>query len=503
MGSVRIPPELERAVRIAHVPEAARMLVRQLGPCTLRVTLGGDLAFHRALPKLLKLASLEPSSLALDVTPAAGATAVTLARGDRSVEIAWESLREPLEGILETALASLVSSREALGVAREAHRELARLEALHVAAGMMLDQSTTGPRTRRTAREDPLEHALATFLSAVTAGSGLGMHRAALFLRDVQRGAFSGYLGVGPADRAEAHRTWESLEEQAVPFEKQLALASTTGAFGERVKTITLHKEPEVIAAVEQGLQHCRGVSAELRRALFAIEPGDAFVLVPLEVKGHVLGLLYADRCFSTEELSPAVLDNLARFAWHGALAWETLRLLYEVEHLARTDSLTGLLNRREFESRFTQERSRAVRSTSPLSVLVLDLDEFRAVNERAGHEGGDNTLRVVGKILLGNLRSHDVAARFGGDEFVVLLPGASPLEAALVARRIGVAAHRRGVSLSIGAASYPEDSDHPDDLFGLADKNLYDAKARGRGRASLGSGNETLIFADEEPEPG
>lgn len=501
---VQNPPWLERAVRIAHVSEASRMLVRRLGPLKLRVSLGGDLAFHRSIPKLIKLATLEPASLSLETMLDAEATNVVLCRGEVDVDVAWESLGDPVETILEDALAKLFEPRETLRLAFEAHRELARLEALHVASAMMLDNQADGPRTRRPSREDPLEHALATFLSAITAGSGLGMHRAALFIRNPQQGTFTGHMGVGPADEAEAHRTWESLEEQAVPFEKQLALASTAGAFGDAVRRTSLHREQEVVAAiVEGGKLFTDGLSADLSRALFAIEPAPPFVLAPLEVKGHVLGLLYADRKYARDAaIGEAVVHNLRRFVSHGALAWETLRLLYEVEHLARTDPLTGLLNRREFEARFTHERSRATRSGTSLSLLVLDLDEFRAVNEKAGHEGGDNILRGVGKTLLANLRSHDVAARFGGDEFVILLPGASPLESALVARRIGVAAHRRGASLSIGSASYPEDSDHPDDLFGIADRNLYDAKSKGRGRASLGEGNEPIVFADEDEAP-
>ncbi len=466
----------------------------------LHVSLGGDLAFHRSIPKLIKLANLEPGSLALETTLDAPATQVVLRRNDVTVDVAWESLGDPIEVILEAALATLFDSRTVLRVALEAHRELARLEALDLASAMMLDHRAEGPRTRRTPREDPLEHALATFLSAITAGSGLGMHRAALFIRSPQLGTFAGHMGVGPADEAEAHRTWESLEEQAVPFEKQLVLTSTAGPFGDAVRRATLHREPEVVSAiVENGRIITDPLSAELSRALFAIEPTCPFVLAPLEVKGHVLGLLYADRRYARDGISETLLHNLRRFVAHGALAWETLRLLYEVEHLARTDPLTGLLNRREFEARFTQERSRATRAGTALSLLVLDLDEFRAVNEKAGHEGGDNILRSVGKTLLANLRSHDVAARFGGDEFVILLPGATPLEAALVARRIGVAVHRRGASLSIGTASYPEDSDHPDDLFGIADRNLYDAKSKGRGRASLGAGNEPIVFADED----
>ena len=183
----------------------------------------------------------------------------------------------------------------------------------------------------------------------------------------------------------------------------------------------------------------------------------------------------------------------------HAGLVWETRNLLRRVEELARHDALTALLNRRAFEERYAEERMRAQRANAPMALLLIDLDHFREVNNEKGHAAGDATLRAFGALLKAELRALDVAARFGGDEFVVLLPGAASFEAALVARRLGVAAHRRGISLSIGAATFPEDTDHPDDLLGLADKNLYAAKSAGRGRASLSSTTAPLVFAEEE----
>ncbi len=491
------PPDFDRTVRIANVSESVRRLWRRIGPVTLQVTLGADAHFHKTLPKLLKLASLEPKHLLLEQTEGGGATSVAFVRGATRLEIEWESLGQPLESLINEVAARLLSPSELVGIAHGAFGELARLDALHAALGVMLDHSAVGPKTKRSALEDPLEHALATFLGAITAGSGLGFHRAALFVSD-GRGGFQGHLGIGPADAAEAHRTWESLEEQAIPFERQLAGGSTVGRFGELVRKTTLDRSAEAQQALASVrlFERTEGPQCEGLRSLAA---PSRFVLAPVVVQEHVLGLVYADRKFSDEPLDPELVHNLGNFAAHGGLAWETLRLLKEVQQLARTDGLTGLLNRREFESRFTHERSRAQRGKTPLSLLVLDLDEFREVNHKDGHEGGDRVLRTVGKILSATLRAHDVAARFGGDEFVVLLPDAGALEAAQVARRIGVTAHRRSVSLSIGTASYPEDSDYPDDLFGIADKNLYEAKAAGRGRASLGSGNAPLVFADED----
>ncbi len=491
------PPDFDRAVRIANVSESVRRLWRRIGPATLRVNLGADAHFHKTLPKLLKLASLEPTHLLLEQTVGGDATSVAFVRGATTLEIAWESLGQPLDRLINDVAARLLTPHELVGIAHSAFGELARLDALHSALGVMLDHSAAGPKTRRSALEDPLEHALATFLGAITAGSGLGFHRAALFVSDGRDG-FQGQLGIGPADDAEAHRTWESLEEQAIPFEKQLAVGSTVGRFGELVRKAALNRKAEAAQAV-QGARVFDRMSGPECEGLRSLAAPRWFVLAPVVVQEHMLGMVYADRKFSDEPIDPELVRNLGNFVEHGGLAWETLRLLKEVQQLARTDVLTGLLNRREFESRFTHERSRAQRGKSSLSLLVIDLDDFREVNHKEGHEGGDRVLRNVGKILSGTLRAHDVAARFGGDEFVVLLPDAGALEAAQVARRIGVTAHRRGVSLSLGTASFPEDSDYPDDLFGLADKNLYEAKAAGRGRASLGSGNAPLVFADED----
>lgn len=496
-----LPAELERATRIANVPESLRALVRRVGPLALRVGLGDDAHFHATLPQLLKLAQLEPEAVSLSFEPGLGATTVTLSRGGERVELPWESLSSSLGDVLIDGLSRLMSPGAALGVAHAASRELARLDALHLALGAMIDPALSRSRGRGPQFDDPVEHALSIFLAAVTAGSGLGFHRAALFVRDPQRRMFVGHMGVGPVDEAEAHRTWESLEAEAVPFERQLAAASPGGRFGERVRGVELPVESELCAAAIGGALPFERDACPPLGGLAKLEPAASFALVPVAVGERILGMLYVDRRFSGDVLDAALLSNLVRFVAHAALAWETLRLLREVQELARTDALTGLLNRRELEARFTQERSRAQRGGSNLSLLVIDLDEFHEINQRKGHEGGDAVLRTVAKILSSTLRSHDVAARFGGDEFVIVLPGAGTLEAASVARRVGVAAHRRGVSLSVGAASFPEDTDHPDDLFGLADKNLFAAKEAGRGRASFGGDASALVFAEEDEQ--
>lgn len=485
-----LPNGIELAVRIASVPLPARLLVQKLGPFELLVTLGSDAAFFRTLPQLLKLGVLEPAAFKVSIETGAPTTLLVLLKGDARCELAWETLNDPFEELLLTALRAVTPAVDAVDAALDLARALGRGQALRAVVATML----AAPK---------LDQALAAFLAGVTAGSGLGFHRAALFVFDAARKTHVGSHAIGPADEAEAHRIWESVEAESVSFEKQLGRAKSQSVFADLVRGIHLtagdDARDEIALALAGDTVRFERPRGPVSGALRALQPAAEFVLARVAVRDHVLGLLYADMRFGDGMVAPDIAAHVSDFVAQAALAWETLRLLREVQELARTDPLTGLPNRREFEHRFTQERSRILRSKESLSLLIVDLDHFREVNNQKGHEAGDAHLKAVGKVLRGALRTNDVCARFGGDEFIILLPAAGALEAALVARRVGVAAHRRGISFSVGAASFPEDCDHPDDLVSIADKNLFAAKDAGRGRASLSGESAPLVFAEED----
>ena len=177
------------------------------------------------------------------------------------------------------------------------------------------------------------------------------------------------------------------------------------------------------------------------------------------------------------------------------ALVLENLRLLESVETLARHDGLTGLFNRREFETRMQEEQSRAQRLGSQCALLLLDLDHFKALNHDQGHKAGDELLQAVGVLLRSTLRSHDIVARFGGDEFAVLVTDTNAEQAVAIARRIGAQALEQGISLSIGGSLWPRDNEDTSVLFAEADACLSAAKRDGRGRVHI-EGVAGAVFA-------
>jgi len=172
-----------------------------------------------------------------------------------------------------------------------------------------------------------------------------------------------------------------------------------------------------------------------------------------------------------------------------------------QLERLSITDGLTGLYNRRHFDAMFDAEWQRALRADEPLTVLMLDVDEFKAYNDHYGHQAGDRCLQEIAVVLTQtNRRSADLNARYGGEEFVVLLPGC---DAALVADRaerirseveLRSLPHARSttsrvVTVSIGAAAaHPQWGEHPYALLKAADDALYDAKRTGRNRVVVSS---------------
>ena len=165
-----------------------------------------------------------------------------------------------------------------------------------------------------------------------------------------------------------------------------------------------------------------------------------------------------------------------------------------DLQQKSSTNELTGLFNRRFLAKAFGMELSRSERSGKPLAVLMIDIDHFKAFNDRFGHPEGDTVLRNTGAFLMKHLRSTDVAARYGGEEFIVLLPSTSKTEAgkkadtlrkAFAAARLSSDGEAK-VTVSIGVATMPEDGLTEHELVGAADAALYVAKRKGRNRVAI-----------------
>lgn len=176
----------------------------------------------------------------------------------------------------------------------------------------------------------------------------------------------------------------------------------------------------------------------------------------------------------------------------------ELERALAEQERLAVTDGLTGLYNRRFVEEMLRLETARALRTGERLGLIVVDVDHFKSVNDAHGHQAGDEVLLAIGERLAGAVRRPDVVGRYGGEEFVVILPGADPevlLELAERCRR-AIADHpfplREGaplpITVSLGVAGLPDHAITARELVRTADRALYLAKAAGRNRAQVGA---------------
>jgi diguanylate cyclase (GGDEF)-like protein len=182
-------------------------------------------------------------------------------------------------------------------------------------------------------------------------------------------------------------------------------------------------------------------------------------------------------------------------------------RLLAELRHKARHDSLTGLLNRRAIEEAIGAQMQRGRRTGEPHSLLMLDLDHFKSINDRFGHAAGDLVLQHVATMLQANVRNIDQVARVGGEEFLVLMPGASMDTARPAAERLReqLAVHSAqfegvdvSISVSIGIAQWADQSEELTRLLIRADAALYHAKAQGRNRV-FASGSDNM--ADESSD--
>ena len=217
---------------------------------------------------------------------------------------------------------------------------------------------------------------------------------------------------------------------------------------------------------------------------------GKPFVWLPLRANGEEIGALVGTGA-PTTDVDPVQLDTAAVLAAHVAASLDAAVVLRRERESAVTDPLTGVLNRRGLEERLDRELASAQRRRAPMSVIVIDCDDLKEINDRAGHEFGDALLREVAGVLMRSLPEGANAARLGGDEFVVTLPEADTDMAEALGERIrgilaeGLTEAGFPLRISAGISTYPFDAAGPTALLRAADQALYAAKDAGKDRVA------------------
>jgi diguanylate cyclase (GGDEF)-like protein len=233
--------------------------------------------------------------------------------------------------------------------------------------------------------------------------------------------------------------------------------------------------------------------AADFFRNPLALEEGiRSLIAVPLKMQHKIVGVLYVDdfrpRQFPADRLR--MLSILGSFA---SMSIDNARLHLRTKELACTDGLTGLYNQRHFKQMFHEHIARAVRYQKPLSIILFDVDDFKKFNDAYGHPNGDIVLQEMASLLRELLRGCDHLFRYGGEEFVALLPETPFDDAVRVAERIRIFIETKsphfldhitpshGITVSVGVAAYPQDGAGMAELFKVVDDLMYEAKRKGK----------------------
>lgn len=228
----------------------------------------------------------------------------------------------------------------------------------------------------------------------------------------------------------------------------------------------------------------------EVAEAAVTNQPCKSLIIIPLSPLGKDFGWFCVFT--SRDDLAEAETDFLTLFAQQIEMSITITDLFLAVKEQAHTDSLTGLYNRRFFEECLKKEVTRAQRQNQPFSIIGLDLDFLKKINDKFGHAYGDLAIKTVADVLKSNGRSIDIAARMGGEEFNVILPGIDSKGATIAAERIRKAIEKQELDLighitaSVGVATFLEHSDNIEEVLELTDQAMYQSKRNGRNQVTI-----------------
>ncbi|MCM8795853.1 MAG: sensor domain-containing diguanylate cyclase [Candidatus Omnitrophica bacterium] len=355
-----------------------------------------------------------------------------------------------------------------------------------------------------------LDEILYIILTGVTAHIGLGFNRAILFLVNEKEGLIEGKMAIGPDTAEEAGRIWKQIEQEKMDLEDLINAYKTVNNVAEsglnqQIKHLKVSLEEKdrsllSLVAMEGMPLHLtpEAIKNYQHDEVITMLKSQELVLVPLKAKDKVNGIILADNFITHKPITKDDIRMLMMLANQAGLAIENSQLFELTVYSSHTDHLTDLWNHGYFQYLLQTELEKAKANNQPLSLIMLDMDDFKVYNDKFGHQAGDRLLKELATLLKAQSRKMDFVCRYGGEEFTIILPQTTKKEAFLLAERLreNIKDHpftheeilpAKRLTVSLGVATFPEDGNSPSELISASDKALYQAKQKGK--------NTTVVY--------
>lgn len=350
-----------------------------------------------------------------------------------------------------------------------------------------------------------LNHILYIILTGVTAHTGLGFNRAILFLLNPKKRCLEPKMAIGPESGEHAQEVWEYISESKPVLDdlikKEHLNHSTESKLFRSIKHLQIpldtHPENLLSKAFHQGTPmhiHKNEIGQYAQDLLLQIFKTTELIIMPLKAKDKVKGLIVADNIYTQKPITDEDMRMFMMLANQAGLAIENSQLYEVIMQKSQTDPITELWNHGYFQIQLSQEIEKAQANNNPISLIMLDIDNFKNLNDTYGHQNGDIVLKEFADILKQCSRENDYVCRYGGEEFSIILPQTNKDQAGQIAERIRSQVEKYNfpkfsgteslhLTASIGVASFPHDSRTKEELITKADKAMYIAKFSGKNR--------------------
>ncbi|OGX06057.1 MAG: hypothetical protein A2Z88_02985 [Omnitrophica WOR_2 bacterium GWA2_47_8] len=358
-----------------------------------------------------------------------------------------------------------------------------------------------------------LDHILYIILTSVTAHTGLGFNRAFLFLVNKSDRTIEAKMAIGPESGEHADKIWNYIRKSEQDLEDLISrdkvhLTFNSSKLYQSIKDYKASLDPtsnNLLTKIYFQGAPMRLTQEDLAQyshdPLLNILQTPEIIAVPLKAQDMVNGIILADNLYTKKPITDEDLKISEMLANQAGLAIENSRLYEMIVQKSHKDSLTGLWNHGYFQNALAEEIKKAQNNNAHTSLLMIDIDNFKKLNDTLGHQIGDIVLCETAEILKKCARENDHVCRYGGEEFSIVLSQTDKRQAYAIAERIRenfehykfkyAATHQDiHMTVSIGLATFPEDTQIQSELIEKADKAMYIAKVSGK--------NQTIVY-----EPG